>query len=426
MKLGRVILALLLFVESAYATPTSYMGLNLPEPGVTVGPDWAEQLNSVIETIDAHDHSSGKGARITPAGMNITADLEFNNNNATELYSSRYNQLAATLSGSVLNSIYSVGGNLYWNNGSGVAVQVTSGTAVNNSVSGAFASSTPALFPYSIVSGDAQKVLLVDTTLARTMNLPAATTAIFFAIKDASGLSGTNPITVVRSGSDTIDGVSGNRTLKSNYGWWFFISNGVNGWNIAEGMPGSVPSNGQIPVGNGAGYTLATLTGTSNQVSVTNGAGSITLSTPQNIATTSSPTFTGLQLNSDLYFFGSGIIRQTTSDGSDTAYTYMDGGGGPGTARGAAFVAYGNEAVGNGGDAVVSSGAASSANKVEILNATKSSSVVLATSGDVQITPGASQYIDLAGTTAGSAGAIAGYLSVKINGNTYKLPYYNP
>lgn len=58
----------------------------------------------------------------------------------------------------------------------------------------------------------------------------------------------------------------------------------------------SVPTNGQLLIGNGTGYTVAALTGTSNQVSVTNGSGTITLSTPQDIATASSPTFAGLTL----------------------------------------------------------------------------------------------------------------------------------
>jgi len=46
-------------------------------------------------------------------------------------------------------------------------------------------------------------------------------------------------------------------------------------------------TNGQLLIGNTTGNTLAkaTLTGTSNQVTVTNGAGSITLSTPQNTDT---------------------------------------------------------------------------------------------------------------------------------------------
>lgn len=38
----------------------------------------------------------------------------------------------------------------------------------------------------------------------------------------------------------------------------------------------STPSNGQIPIGNGSGYTLATLTGGAN-ISISNSAGSITI-----------------------------------------------------------------------------------------------------------------------------------------------------
>lgn len=63
------------------------------------------------------------------------------------------------------------------------------------------------------------------------------------------------------------------------------------------GVNGASASNGSLLIGNGSGYSLSTLTGTANQVSVANGAGSITLSTPQNIHTGASPTFTGLTLS---------------------------------------------------------------------------------------------------------------------------------
>lgn len=58
----------------------------------------------------------------------------------------------------------------------------------------------------------------------------------------------------------------------------------------------ATPANGQLPIGNGAGYTLAGLTGTANQVNVATGAGSITLSLPQAIASTSTPTFAQLTI----------------------------------------------------------------------------------------------------------------------------------
>lgn len=56
-------------------------------------------------------------------------------------------------------------------------------------------------------------------------------------------------------------------------------------------------TNGQLPIGStNATPVLATITETANQVLVANDAGTITLSTPQDIAITSSPTFAGLNL----------------------------------------------------------------------------------------------------------------------------------
>jgi hypothetical protein len=58
----------------------------------------------------------------------------------------------------------------------------------------------------------------------------------------------------------------------------------------------SAAANGQVLIGTGAGYALSTLTGTANQIIVTNGSGTITLSTPQSIGTTSTPQFAKLAL----------------------------------------------------------------------------------------------------------------------------------
>lgn len=63
--------------------------------------------------------------------------------------------------------------------------------------------------------------------------------------------------------------------------------------SIAQGGLGSssTPSNGQIPIGNGSVYVSAAITGTANRVTVTNGSGTITLSGPQDLATSSSVQF---------------------------------------------------------------------------------------------------------------------------------------
>lgn len=76
---------------------------------------------------------------------------------------------------------------------------------------------------------------------------------------------------------------------------------------VANGGTGqSTYTNGQLLIGNTTGNTLtkATLTGTANQVVVTNSTGSITLSTPQDIATASDVRFRRL---------GLGQVTSTTS-----------------------------------------------------------------------------------------------------------------
>lgn len=81
---------------------------------------------------------------------------------------------------------------------------------------------------------------------------------------------------------------------------------------------GTTPTNGQIPIGNGTNYVAAAITGTANRVTVTNGAGTITLSGPQDLAAASSPTFTGLTVsgltaNSFLYSGTAGALTTTAA-----------------------------------------------------------------------------------------------------------------
>src|SRR6187551_141495 len=75
-------------------------------------------------------------------------------------------------------------------------------------------------------------------------------------------------------------------------------------------------TNGQVVIGsNGNAPVGSTLTGTTDEVIVTNGPGSITLSTPQPIATTSSPTFNDLTLTSlNSVPIGDYIVTPSTSD----------------------------------------------------------------------------------------------------------------
>ena len=105
----------------------------------------------------------------------------------------------------------------------------------------------------------------------------------------------------------------------------------LNAGNIATGTLavarggtglGTTPTNGQLLIGNGSGYTLASLTGTANQIIVTPGSGSITLTLPQDIATTSTPTFGGLTLNGAMTGTTATFTNVKTGDGTVGAPGY--------------------------------------------------------------------------------------------------------
>jgi len=76
-----------------------------------------------------------------------------------------------------------------------------------------------------------------------------------------------------------------------------FTNGGILYYNGSTFADLGLMTNGQLLIGDGSGSpAVATLTGTLNQVNVTNGPGSITLSLPQNIHSGASPTFAGLTL----------------------------------------------------------------------------------------------------------------------------------
>lgn len=102
------------------------------------GPGYAQNISSDLLTlIDAHDHSSGKGVQVTPAGLNISADLAFNTNNATALRAARFtSQASGLVGGADVAELYVQVGNLWYVNSSGVQVQITSGGGLATGITG--------------------------------------------------------------------------------------------------------------------------------------------------------------------------------------------------------------------------------------------------------------------------------------------------
>lgn len=110
------------------------MGLALPSSSSA---SWNSPLNSNFSLLDLHDHSSGKGARIPTSGLNLNADLQFNDNRATELKAVKFNDADSETSVQDY-SLYTSGGELYYKKASTAAVQITSSGALNASLAGGF------------------------------------------------------------------------------------------------------------------------------------------------------------------------------------------------------------------------------------------------------------------------------------------------
>lgn len=107
------------------------MSLPIPGVGVTEGPQWATDVNSCLTIIDAHDHTAGSGLLITPLALNINADLSFGANNILNPRSVRLATNSTPISDpNDKRAVYSAGVDLYYNDGNGIQIQLTTGGVI--------------------------------------------------------------------------------------------------------------------------------------------------------------------------------------------------------------------------------------------------------------------------------------------------------
>lgn len=137
MKKFLIALAMLVpFAAHATGESTSpNMSLTIPGVGVTPGPEWAQDLVTSLNVIDAHDHTPGNGVQITPSGLDINSDLTMQGNNLTVARSIRFDAQSSTFSaGADVGAVYESGVDLYYRDGNGNNIRLTqSGSIVGTS-----------------------------------------------------------------------------------------------------------------------------------------------------------------------------------------------------------------------------------------------------------------------------------------------------
>ena len=222
-------------------TITPNMALKNPTPGVDPGPDYANNIEDALNTVDSHTHtgaSNSDGQQIPAAGININDDLSAQSNNLTNLRSTRYVNQGSALNGvGDIDCVYFEGGNLWINNGSGTAVQVTAGNVVNVSASINW-TLLAVTSNHSINTSDNVTVLSCDSTSGTiTITLPVANTVPagrIYIVKDATGESQTNAITVNPAGSDNIEKTLTTLVIADNFSATGFISDSVSNWELVR------------------------------------------------------------------------------------------------------------------------------------------------------------------------------------------------
>ena len=235
----------------AETSKTTYMNLTLPTPGERLGPTWATDINTALTSIDGHDHDS-VGRQLGSAAIGIDADLSFTvvtSTSTTAFAATNMKYLGLSLNtspstalpaASFPNVAFAGGtaGDLFFNDGSGNQIQLTSAGVLNASGVSAIsfsASSTNISTDTTISATDNLSYYPVDAsgTGSITITLPSAPTGgRFFIFKDISGNAATKNIIIRATGtSQMVDGQKSTDTpagyvINSNFGSATVISRG--------------------------------------------------------------------------------------------------------------------------------------------------------------------------------------------------------
>jgi hypothetical protein len=209
------------------------MGLLQPVVGIDTGLTWEQNINANSGILDQHNHSAGSGVQINPSGIDINTDLAFNSNNATNLRSVRLLPQASPLSGaSDLGCLYESGVDLWYNDGSGDQIQITSGGKVFATSSGISSGTNTASFAFN--------VLVVNANTNTPANIQGASILLGNNIVNSNYLTLSPPNAMATNYSLVLPALPASQSFltidtSGNIAAYAPIANGITASNIAAG-----------------------------------------------------------------------------------------------------------------------------------------------------------------------------------------------
>lgn len=219
--------------------------MKLPNPNLNdPGPDYASNVSTSLNIIDAHDHDGvNGGVLINIAGQEVLSDLSLQGHNLTNVRSIDFiSQPSALTNPQDVNCVYVNQGNLGFNNADGYFVQITDGNSLINITSPNLTNFTirnvssnftiAPLDTYNLINinssgGAVTGILPIASLITPT---PAGRLYLF---RDVGESAATNPITISitpGSGNTFPDSGLNNFVINNNGGYVGIFTDGVSKW----------------------------------------------------------------------------------------------------------------------------------------------------------------------------------------------------
>lgn len=129
---------------------TANMGMTLPTVGVTSDAIGEGNVVNNFSILDVHDHSSGKGAQVPSAGLNINADLSFAGFRPFNLGSATFVNQTGAISTTNKPCFYVLNGEAHFIDNSGNDVALTAAGSVAGAIGSISGLSAPASAAFSV------------------------------------------------------------------------------------------------------------------------------------------------------------------------------------------------------------------------------------------------------------------------------------